>query len=121
MDERQLLRIVSAGRVVVGAASVALPGRMARSWAGEASPGTKLFARTFGVRDIAMGVATMQALDAGRPVRQLTVLGMACDAVDVAATVLAARSIGLRRVITSGGIALSAAAIGAYAANRLED
>lgn len=121
MDERQLLRIVSAGRVAVGVTAVALPGRMGRSWVGEAGAGTKVFARAFGVRDVAIGVATMQALDAGRPVRQLTVLGMACDAVDVTATVLAVRSIGIRRVISSGGIALSAAAIGAYVANRIED
>lgn len=121
MDERQLLRIVSAGRVVLGASALALPGTVGRTWVGDGGPGAKVFARVFGVRDVALGVATVQALDAGRPVRDLARLGAACDAVDAAATLLAARSIGLRRALPVLAVAAGAAAFGFTAAERLED
>jgi hypothetical protein len=123
MDERQLLRIISAGRVAVGTAAVLLPRRVGRSWVGADADatGTRLFARAFGVRDLALGVATMQALDAGRPVRDLVRLGAACDAVDAAATVLALRQIGLRRALPVLAVAVGATAVGLTAADGIDD
>ncbi|MCC5954109.1 MAG: hypothetical protein JJU45_18590 [Acidimicrobiia bacterium] len=123
MDHRQLLRLLASGRVVVGGALLAAPGLAGRSWVGDAAatPSTKIFARALGIRDAALGVATIEGLDHGRPVRTLTLLGVACDAVDFAATAVAARHIGLRRALPVMAVAGTAAAVGLVCAGEVDE
>ena len=93
MNDRSLVRQLSYARIAVGIATVLAPGRVNRGWIvavdGE-RPGAKLIARTFGVRDAALGVITLKALDDDSDhLPDLLKVGAVCDAVDAAATVVA--------------------------------
>jgi hypothetical protein len=122
MDHRQLARALAVGRIVVGGAMVALPGVTASRWIGDAGSRAevKVVTRAFGVRDLALGVGTLQALTEGQPVRPWVLLGALSDAVDGAATVLAARRIGLRRAAPVVALSLAAAAIGLAGADQVD-
>ena len=122
MDHRALLRMLSAGRIAVGSALLAAPRTAARGWVGEAAdaPGSTILARALGVRDLALGAGTLRALEAGDPVRSWAQLGAVCDAVDLAATVLAVRQVGLRRAIPVMVVAGSAAAVGWASAEHVD-
>src|SRR5918992_1917089 len=71
---------------------LALAGRL---WIGgdAAQRSVKVLARAFGVRDLALGLGVVIALDRGAPVRGWIEGGVLSDAVDVAATLLAGDSI----------------------------
>lgn len=114
MDHRQLARGIAAGRVVVGAALIAAPGAAGARWIGDAAhqPAVKVFTRALGVRDLALGLGALQALDADAPAEPWVTLGMLSDAVDLAATLLAVRALGLRRALPVIAVAGGAAAAG---------
>ena len=122
MDHRQLVRSLSAGRVVVGAALIVLPGSAAGPWIGPAAndPTVKVLTRAMGVRDLALGVGTMRALAAGEPARDWTLAGGVSDLVDAGATLLAFRRLGARRAIPLMVIATVAAVASYVAAERLD-
>jgi hypothetical protein len=122
MDHRQLVRSLSAGRVVVGAALIVLPGSAAGPWIGPAAndPTVKVLTRAMGVRDLALGVGTMRALAAGEPARDWTLAGGVSDLVDAGATLLAFRRLGARRAIPLIVIATVAAVASYVAAERLD-
>lgn len=117
MDYRQLVRGLNTGRVVVGAAALVAPGFAGRRWVGDAArlPEVKVITRAFGVRDLALGLGTLQALDADAPAEPWVTLGVLSDAVDLAATLLAIRTLGLKRALPVMVVAAGAAAAG-YAA-----
>lgn len=75
-----------------------------------------LMARLFGVRDVALGLATLQTDGAAR--RTLVQAGIACDVLDAAAAALGARRGGIGRLSAAAvaAVALTAAATGAAAA-----
>lgn len=122
MDHRQLVRILSAGRVVVGASLVIAPGLIGRSWVGEdgSSTGTKLAFRTMGIRDLALGAGTLHALATGEPARSWVLLSAISDAVDATATLIAFRRLPLRASLPALVTASTAAAVGASAVDRLD-
>lgn len=122
MDYRQLIRFLAAGRVAIGGALVAAPRKAGGNWIGDAaaSRDVMVFTRALGIRDLVLGVGTLQAMGAGDPVRPWVVLGAACDAVDAAATLLAVRRIGLRRALPAIAIAGTAAAIWISSAERVD-
>lgn len=122
MDHRQLVRMLSVGRVVVGAALTIAPGVFGKAWVGEGatSASTKLAFRTMGIRDLALGAGTLHALSTGEPARPWVLLGALSDVVDVAATSLAIRQIPLGKALPSIAVASSAAAIGAISVDHLD-
>lgn len=122
MDERQVVRLLAAGRVVVGASLVALPGVAGRSWIDEAArtPAAKVVLRALGIRDLVLGAGALIALERGAPVREWVVLGAACDAVDAAATVLAVRRLPLKRTLPVLAVAATATAVGLAAAEKVD-
>jgi hypothetical protein len=89
---RSLARLVAWGRVGVGLTALAAPVVVARPWVGEAADSTavRLFARTLGGRDLALGVGALRALsrsdDEARP---WVALGGVADLFDTVATVAA--------------------------------
>jgi hypothetical protein len=113
VDHRQLLRTIAAGRVVVGVALVAIPGRSAGTWIGPVAkdPAVKVMTRAMGARDLAIGMGTLRALRDGTTAQAWSLAGAASDLVDATATLLAIRHLGLRRalpllvVATTAGIA----------------
>lgn len=113
MDHRQLMRMLAAGRVVVGTSLVLAPGFGGSRWIGDParSPQVKVVTRALGVRDLSLGLGALQALETGESAREWVLLGALCDAVDVAATIVAVRALGLRRALPI--IAVGAASIAA--------
>jgi hypothetical protein len=111
------------GRMLVGAAFVLAPGLAGRLWVGgdAARRPVKVLGRAFGVRDLALGLGVVIALDRGAPVRGWIEGGVLSDAVDVAAMLLAGESVpaGVRR----GALALGAgsAVLGAALSRKLDE
>lgn len=89
MDERAraAARALAAGRVLIGV-SVCLAPRLAARWVGDvaATPGARVVIRGLGVRDAALGLGTLAALDEPAQLRRWLVLSSGCDAADLVAT-----------------------------------
>lgn len=122
MDYRQLVRMIAAGRVVVGASLTLAPGFAGSQWLGDVArrPDAKVMIRAMGVRDMALGAGAIKALESGDPVRTWVLLGALSDVVDFAATALALRHLGARRAVPVLVVAATAATIGALAADKLD-
>ena len=111
MDHRQLMRAVAATRILVGAALVALPGVAGSNWIGEPAHDrrVKVMIRAMGIRDLALGAGTLQALDSGEPAKSWILMSVVLDAVDFAATGLAIKSLGARRALPAMAVAATVA------------
>jgi hypothetical protein len=123
MEARDLARAHAAGRIAVGAAFVLAPGLAGRLWIGPESGrrAVKVLGRAFGVRDLALGLGVVIALERGAPVRGWVEGGVLSDAVDVTATLLAGDSIppDVRRGALALGIGSSL--VGAALSRTLDD
>lgn len=121
MDYRQLVRSLAVGRVAIGTALVLVPTLAARGWAGDeaARPATKVFLRALGIRDLALGLGTLRALERGEDPVPWARYGAAADGVDAAATLLGYRALAPRGRFAVLLLAASAAAGGALAAEQL--
>jgi hypothetical protein len=108
MEPRDLALAHARGRMLVGAAFVLAPGLAGRLWIGadSAERSVKVLARAFGVRDLALGLGVVIAIDRGAPVRGWLEGGVLSDSVDVCATLLAGDSIPAN--VRRGALALGA-------------
>jgi hypothetical protein len=103
-------------------AVLAAPERVTAGWLGSANsqlPVVRDLARSLGVRDLALGIATLQTLDdpvLGPRVQMVCAL---VDAVDAVATVIARASLPRKGVIGTVLVAGGAAGAGSYFARRL--
>jgi hypothetical protein len=115
MVARDVVRAIDAGRVALGVGLVLAPRRGARVWIGDVDgPGIAVLARAHGTREIVLGALALHAPDD----RRLQGALACCDAVDLAVTVAARRSLPRASVL----VALLAAVgmVGqAWAARRL--
>ena len=122
MEPRDLALAHARGRMLVGAAFVLAPGLAGRLWIGgdAAQRSVKVLARAFGVRDLALGLGVVIALDRGAPVRGWIEGGVLSDAADVCATLLAGDSI--PENVRRGALALgaSSALLGAALSRQLD-
>ena len=86
---------IGAARAAVGLALLVAPGRTAAVVVGDAAhrPGTKLLSRATGVRDVAMAVGTIWALDRPDDLPRTHRMHAVVDACDAAAGVLSFRSL----------------------------
>jgi hypothetical protein len=123
MQPRDIALAHARGRMLVGAAFVLAPGLAGRLWIGAdaARRPVKVLARAFGVRDLALGLGVVIALDRGAPVRGWIEGGVLSDAVDVAAALIAGDSI--PSDVRRGALALGAgsAVLGAALARELDE
>jgi hypothetical protein len=71
MEPREIALAQARGRMAVGAAFLLAPGLAGRLWVGgeAARPASKVLGRAFGVRDLALGLGVVIAIDRGAPVR----------------------------------------------------
>jgi hypothetical protein len=120
VEDRELARQLALGRVAIGAASVVAPGITLRGWFGKESktPTAKALGRAFGIRDALLGLGTLQAIDRDDRVKEWLTWGVAADATDFMATLLARKSLAKRHVFMLGITAGSATVIGAVLASR---
>jgi hypothetical protein len=101
-------------RLGVGAALVVAPGWAGRIWVGPGAdgPGSMVFARALGARDMVLGARILQGLAKGEPVRHWIVAGFAADAADFTAAVIAARHLTPARRVAMPLIAAAVGAVG---------
>src|SRR4051794_7384002 len=95
MEPRDRALLHARLRIGVGAAFVLFPGLAGRMWIGPdaARRPVKVLARAFGVRDLAIGLGVVIALDRGTPVRGWIEAGALSDTIDTCASLLAGDSI----------------------------
>ncbi len=110
-------KILPAMRLAIGAGAwltPALTGRLFGLDAG-ANPQLPYMARLFGIRDVALGIGTVQTTGPSR--RVWWQIGVACDLADAGAAYLGARDGSLSKftAIAAGGTALAAAGLGVAA------
>ncbi len=123
LSPRALSASVAAGRVVIGTALIAVPGRAARQWTGAAteSGGGAVAVRGLGARDLALGAVTLLALSDADDRTLAPALVAACafaDLCDGAASLAGRRGIPATGALIGVG-ALGAAALGAGLAAQL--
>ena len=101
--------LFQAGRIVIGAAFIANTEQASSRWIGEAAGADGgVMARAFGVRDVALGVATIAAARRGN-LRTLLAVGILCDVVDCAATLAAGEKIPQQARVVTAAVAAGAA------------
>ncbi len=122
MDYRQLVRSLAAGRIAVGTALTLAPGFAGGQWLGPAAktPEVKVIIRAMGVRDLALGAGTLHAIEAGEPAKTWVLMGALSDAVDLAATAIAIRRLGVRRALPVMVVAATAATLSVLASDQLD-
>jgi hypothetical protein len=121
MHPRTIVRLLSAGRIFFGLSMLFAPKRTLRTWIGDdvESARTRMLIRSFGARDLALGLGPLMAMRRDAPVRGWVEAAAIGDLVDFTGTLLNLRRVpqlGAYRVLTS---AAAAAAAGLWAAPRL--
>jgi hypothetical protein len=82
MVERDLARKLAIGRIALGTSALLTTKVFALVFAGREGAGgclARIAGRLFGIRDIAIGLATIDTLDRKQPVKRLIQLGIMCD------------------------------------------
>ena len=120
LDERDLARMLSLGRALLGTVAWIAPRRFARLWTGTAdtaSAAVPIATRGLAARDIALGLGTLMALEGDGPVRRWLEAQALADASDAASTLMAFGEMrGIRR-----WLALATASSSCYLALHLAD
>ena len=112
-----MIRGIAWLRVAVGVALGAAPGPLLRGSTGEAPSGSMiLFARTVGIRDLAIGVGTMSALRSGATsdIRRWIAVGLTSDVLDAVAGIAGMRLVGRRGALIATGATLPVVAGGIW-------
>jgi hypothetical protein len=111
--------LIATSRIFFGFALMLLPSLTARPYLGAEArrPSVRYTSRVFGVRDVALGVAVLDARRNGRPDAAARALwmGAACDAFDAAAA-LRGRELSAWGRLLVGTTGIIAAGLGASAA-----
>jgi hypothetical protein len=90
MEPREIAIAQARGRIAVGASFFLVPGLAGRTWVGAdgANTSSKLLSRAFGIRDLALGLGVVIAIDRGAPVRGWLEASALSDAGDFVASLL---------------------------------
>jgi hypothetical protein len=123
---RDYARWVAGLRMAIGATTVLAPNLVMRPLLGRGMgrPTDKLLARSFGIRDVALGIGAILAMDRGAPSRGWMEAGGLADAGDLLATLLAFRSLprfGRWTMLLAISGAVAAAGVLAPSVDRPED
>lgn len=103
VDSKDLVRMLSFGRMVIGAAAFVAPRRFARAWTGDTAEevASSIATRGLGARDVALGLGTLLALEGDGPVKGWLEAQALADASDTFSTLANFGDMpGLRRWIT---------------------
>lgn len=123
MNDRELVQLLSLGRIAIGVGFLLAPDRANAGWTGrsqDASATTRMAARGLGARDIAIGTGTLVAMEAGAPVRGWVEAAAVADAADAFATLGAFGSLPRWRRWAVLAISAGGAFLYARAASSLE-
>jgi hypothetical protein len=122
MEPKDIAVALARGRIAIGAAALAAPGLAGRVMFGEdgSRPGTRLFARMLGGRDVALGLGVVIALDRGAPVRGWLEACSLADGVDLAGCLLARDEIPRATFVNTVALAGGAALLGIWLSRQLD-
>ncbi|MGY6500560.1 MAG: hypothetical protein ACXIVQ_06710 [Acidimicrobiales bacterium] len=123
IDFRHVVRLLGLGRIGLGVFMLLSPRRVGRGWIGASATadGGTVAMRAIGARDIAIGWATVNALDSGDDhLRTWVTIAALCDATDAAATVMSFRRLPRWGRFGSVAIAGGAAVVGLIARDQLD-
>jgi hypothetical protein len=118
---REQVRLLGMLRAAIGGAMVLAPATSMRVWIGAERKafGTRLVTRALGMREIAIGVGTVLAVDHDAPVRGWLEAGVLIDTSDALTTLIAYRRLPrVGRTLVAAGAA-TAAIMGARLARQL--
>jgi hypothetical protein len=109
------------GRVGIGAAMLAAPDLVGRSWVGAlgGEPGARVLTTALGAREVALGLGLLDALRSGARPGPWVRAAVLADAADLAATIRARRDLPLAAVLGIGALAAGSVAFGLYAEREL--
>lgn len=111
-----MARALALGRCAIGTSLVVAPRTIGALWLGDsAGPGGIPLLRALGVRDVVLGLGTLDALDTEGPAQTWVAAGASADAVDAAGLLLAAPEMP-RRAWAVAALAAGAAVLGGRAA-----
>ena len=115
MTPRDQARFLNIARTAFGAALFLAPSLLGRPWIGDDAdrPGTKAALRSMGVRDAALGIGALIALERDAPVRGWLEAGVLSDAGDALGALL-----GWRRLPAFGRLGVLVSASGAAVVGR---
>jgi hypothetical protein len=122
VDARTLARLQALGRVVIGAALTAAPGRTGAGWIGRDAhrPATQVAIGAFGARDLALGLGTAYAAGQGYGVRPWLRAGVLADAADLVVTLRARDHLSPLAVAGVGSLAAGSAVLGLWLSRELD-
>jgi hypothetical protein len=88
VKSRDLLKQLSAGRIVLGATLIVKPQLVTGMWLGRDGqrPAIAVLGRGFGARDAVLGGGTLAAMRAGQGLKPWLCAGLVADAADLIAT-----------------------------------
>ncbi|MGQ0519621.1 MAG: hypothetical protein ACT4PX_00535 [Actinomycetota bacterium] len=95
-DARRYARLLSYGRIGLGVTAILAPRLPSAPWVGDAEarrPAVRLFARSLGARDVALGLGPVLAMRHGAPARGWMEAGGLADAGDLLGTLVSWRSL----------------------------
>jgi hypothetical protein len=109
-------RVLAGGRVLFGAALIAVPERFTTPWIGAdaARDGSRLLSSAIGARDLVLGAGALGCSSEAQLAPWL-LAGVGADAIDCLATVGAGRSVPLRGRVLVGSLAAAGAVAGTAA------
>jgi hypothetical protein len=122
MEPRDIAIAIARGRIAIGATALVAPGLLARLMLGRdgSRPGTRLFSRMLGGRDVALGLGVVIALDRGGPVRGWLEAAALADAVDLAACLVARDAMPHSAFVNTAALAGGAALAGIWLSRQLD-
>ncbi|HEY8583617.1 MAG TPA: hypothetical protein VIL49_11740 [Capillimicrobium sp.] len=121
MSPRTVARLIGAGRVAVGLGLIVAPRAVARPWIGDDAdrPGTSVMIRGLGVRDLVLGLLAIHTVDHEQVAPRLQRVMVACDSVDLLATLAVRDSLPPGAAAGTAVVAGGAIAGGLYASAKL--
>ncbi len=122
VDNKDLARMLSFGRIVIGFGAFLAPRRFGRAWTGDSTEETAsaLAVRGLGARDVALGVGTLLALEGDGPVRGWLEAQAFADASDAFSTLSNFGDLPVLRRWALLAIEVGAAYVGVKLANELD-
>ena len=122
IDAKATAKAIALGRIALGASYSLAPGLALRLWPAQGAhtePAARFLARSTGVRDLAIGIGTLFALQKDAPVRGWLEAGMLADAGDAVACLLGFRTLPRRRAVLALTAATSTVVASRYLVGQL--
>jgi hypothetical protein len=122
MEARDLAVGLAGGRIAIGVLSLLVPGVVGRAMMGPDgdSGGMRLFLRVVGVRDLALGLGVLAALDRNAPVQSWLRASAVVDGLDAAGSLLARHHLRPTVFPAAAGAATAGALLSGWLAGQLD-